>query len=184
MNRKLFRLVLLLGLAAVIMAGALRAVPLFRQKSVQTITSSTLTKAIDIADLSTAEFQYRGIAEVYRDDSRRDIVCRVAYYAVVKAGISMEDVLFDVDPETKVVTAALPEIGLKVSMVDEQSMFVLPSDANVTIDQMLQAGKEDAAREAAESGALQQTARENLESVIRALLLPILKSQGYTLAFQ
>ena len=184
MNKKLFRLVLIIGIAVVLAAGLFRFVLLNSSKNVNIITSSTLTKAIDIADLSTAEFKYRGIAEIYSDESRKNVRCRVCYNAVVKAGINMKDVEFDVDTECKVVMAALPEIGIKVNVIDEQSMSVLPSNTDVAIADMLKYSKEDAEKEATESGELKNVARENLESTIKALLLPILKPQGYTLEFR
>ena len=184
MNKKLFRLVLIIGVTFVLAAGLLRFVLLDSSRNVNVITSSTLTKAIDIADLSTAEFKYRGIAEVYTDENRNRVRCRICYNAVVKAGISMKDVVFDVDTKNKIVTAALPDIGIKVNLIEEQSMAVLPSNTDVGIAEMLKYSKEDAEREATESGELKAVARENLEAVIKALLLPILKYQGYTLVFR
>ena len=41
--------------------------------------------------------------------------------------------------------------------------------------------KEDALKEASESKELYQTAEENLQSAIEALLSPILKNAGYTM---
>lgn len=184
MSKRPFNLVLIIGIAAVIAAGLFRFVLINSSRNVNIITSSTLTKAIDISELSTAEFKYRGIADVYTDDNRTDVRCRICYNAIVKAGIDMNDVAFNVDTKDKVVTAALPEIGIKVNIIDEQSMLVLPSDADVGIEAMLKYSKEDAEKEATESGELKVVARENLEAVIKGLLLPILKPQGYTLVFQ
>ncbi|MBQ9009660.1 MAG: DUF4230 domain-containing protein [Clostridia bacterium] len=146
-------------------------------------TSSSLTDAIDIAELSTAEFRYRGIAEIYKDESRKQVQCRVCYNAVVKAGIDMKNVRFDIDPEQKVVSATLPEIDLKVTIVDEQSMALLPSDADVGIDSMLKCSREDAENEARESEELISTARENLKATIEGLIYPILKADGYALSW-
>ena len=74
-------------------------------------------------------------------------------------------------------------IGIKVNIIDEQSMAVLPSNTDVGIVDMLKYSKEDAENEATSSGELISVARENLEATIKALLLPILKPQGYTLVF-
>lgn len=184
MSKKLFRSVLIIGIAAVIAAGLFRFVLLNSSRNVNIIASSALTKVIDISELSTAEFKYRGIADVYTDDKRIDVRCRICYNAVVKAGIDMKEVGFDVDTENKVVIAALPDIDIKVNIIDEQSMLVLPSDADIGIEDMLKYSKEDAEKEAMESGELKVVARENLEAVIKGLLLPILKPQGYTLVFK
>ena len=145
--------------------------------------SSLLTDAIDIAKLSTAEFRYRGIADIYTDENRTQIRCRVCYNAIVKAGIDMEQVQFDINSKEKVATATLPDIDLKVTIIDEQSMAILPSDADVGIDSMLKYSKEDAENEARESSELIKTAQENLKATIEGLLFPILKAQDYSLVW-
>ena len=183
MNKKLLKLVSIIGIIAVMTAGLVRFVLLNSSRNVNTITSSTLTEAINISELSTAEFKYRGIADVFNDENRTNVRCRVCYNAVVKAGINMKEVRFDVDTKNKVVKASLPDITIKVNIINEQSMAVLPSNADVGINDMLKYSKEDAEKEAMESGELIAVARENLEAIIKGLLLPILKSQGYTLAF-
>ena len=183
MNKKLLKLVSIIGIIAVMTAGLVRFVLLNSSRNVNTITSSTLTEAINISELSTAEFKYRGIADVFTDENRTNVRCRVCYNAVVKAGINMKEVRFDVDTKNKVVKASLPDITIKVNIINEQSMAVLPSNADVGINDMLKYSKEDAEKEAMESGELIAVARENLEAIIKGLLLPILKSQGYTLAF-
>ena len=93
----------------------------------------------------------------------------------------MQNVQFDVDKENKTITAILPDIELKVTVIDQQSMLLLPSDANVGIDDMLKYSKEDAENEARNSKELLETAQSNLKSTIEGLLLPITKAQGYIL---
>lgn len=182
--RRIFTIVMTAGIAAVLLAGLLRFGPvLFGTGNATTVTSSELTKAIDIAELSTAEFKYRGIAEIYTDESRTQVRCRVCYNAVVKAGIDMKDVKLEVDPENKRVTAALPDLKLNVTVIDEQEMALLPSDADVSIGEMLKAAGEDALNEAQQSGELMAAARDNLAKTIEGLLLPVLEAQGFSLAW-
>ena len=183
LTKHLFVCVLCIGIITVALTGLARFGLLNRAGSVKIDTSSLLTDAIDIAELSTAEFRYRGIADIYSDENRTQLRCRVCYNAIVKAGIDMKKVKFDVDPESKVVIATLPEIDLKVTIIDEQSMALLPSDADVGIDSMLRFSKEDAESEARESSELISTAQENLKTTIEGLLFPILKAQGYSLAW-
>ncbi len=182
--RRIFTAVVTVGVLAVILSGLLRFGPvLFGAGNAHTVTSSELTKAIDIAELSTAEFKYRGIAEIYTDESRSQVRCRVCYNAVVKAGIDMKDVKLEVDPENKRVTAALPDLKLNVTVIDEQEMALLPSDADVSIGEMLKAAGEDALSEAQQSGELMAAARDNLAKTIEGLLLPVLEAQGFSLAW-
>ena len=152
--------------------------PLNKTRSVKTSISSTLTEAINIAELSTAEFQYRGIAEEYTNEKKTKVRCRICYSAIVKAGIDMKDVkIIDVDTGENTVTLSLPAIDLKVILVDEETMATLPSNADIGIDTMLKCCKEDAENEARQSTELMDTARENLKAIIEGLAFPILKPQ-------
>jgi hypothetical protein len=152
---------------------------------VKTEISSTLTEAINISDLSTAEFRYRGIAEIYDNAEKTRLRCHVCYSAIVKAGINMKDVtITDVDTENKTISMALPKINLKVTIIDEQSMNTLPSNAKVSFDTMLKCCKDDAEYEAQHSDELFATARENLKAVIEGLTYPLLKSWGYSIVWK
>jgi hypothetical protein len=185
MRRRPFSRVLLAGLALVLAAAAIRFGWIYRTGRETILTSATLKSALDIADLSTAEFQYRGIAEVYEQNRPTVLRCRVCYSATVKAGIDlnrMEDPV--IDHEAKKVILRLPEIQLKAGIVDEDEMRTMPANASVSLPEMRKASLADAENEAKASGELTRTARENLESTIRGWLYPLLKQQGYTLVFE
>ena len=182
-DKRLLAVVLCSGLILIGLALFLRFGPLNNPGTVQIDVSSQLRDAIDIAELSTAEFNYKGIADIYTDESRTQVKCRVCYNAIVKAGIDMQKVEFAVDQENKVITATLPEIELKVTIIDEKSMALLPSNADVGIDSMLKYSKEDAENEAKESTELINTAEKNLKATIEGLSYPILKPQGYSLVW-
>lgn len=70
------------------------------------ITSSQLEKAIDISQLSTAEFVYNGIAEKYDDDKPEKVECYIAYHADVKVGIQMEDAVREANDSKKLYQTA------------------------------------------------------------------------------
>lgn len=180
MINRLFRLVLIVGIIVILLAGSYRFI-LRRRTPASIITSSTLIDAIDIAELSTAEFKYKGIAEVYSDEERTKVKCRLCYNAVVKAGINMDEVGFDIDESDKTIIITLPDIDITVTIVDEQSMAILPSDADVGIPSMLKYSKEDAENEANKSEELIDAARDNLKATIEGLLYPVLKPQGYSI---
>jgi hypothetical protein len=185
MRKRPFSRVLLAGLALVLAAAVIRFGWIYRTGRETILTSATLKSALDIADLSTAEFQYRGIAEVYEQNRPTVLRCRVCYSATVKAGIDlnrMEDPV--IDHEAKKVILRLPEIQLKAGIVDEDEMRTMPANASVSLPEMRKASLADAEKEAKASGELTRTARENLESTIRGWLYPLLKQQGYTLVFE
>lgn len=183
LHKHLFACVLCVGMGVVLLVCTLRFGLFSKPGKVTIDASSLLTDVMDVAELSTAEFRYRGIADIYSDENRTQLRCRVCYNSIVKAGIDMKKIQFDVDPEAKVISASLPDIELKVTITDEQSMALLPSDANVEIDSMIKFSKEDAENEARESQELISTARDNLKATIEGLLFPILKNQGYSLVW-
>jgi len=148
------------------------------------ITSAVLADAVDIAELSTAEFRYRGIADVYKDEEKTDILCHICYSAVVKAGIDMSKVSFDVNYDEKTVAAHLPEIMITTNVVDENSMLVMPDNAKVDLAEMLTWCEQDAEAEALATGELMDAAEENLRTSIEGLLYPILEPKGYGLVWE
>lgn len=148
------------------------------------ITSSQLEKAIDISQLSTAEFVYNGIAEKYDDDKPEKVECYIAYHADVKVGIQMEDVEFEIDEENKTVTPILPEISVNIAALDENEISYIPKNPDIPLKEIIVLCKEDAVREANDSKKLYQTAEENLKAVIEALVSPILEHAGYTMKWQ
>ena len=181
LSKHLFVCVLCIGMILVLLVCMLHFGLFSKPGKVTIDASSLLTDVMDVAELSTAEFRYRGIADIYLDENRTQLSCRVCYNSIVKAGIDMKKIQFNVDPAAKVISASLPDIELKVTITDEQSMALLPADANVEIDSMLKFSKEDAENEARESQELINTARDNLKATIEGLLFPILKNYGYSL---
>lgn len=146
------------------------------------ISSAQLEKAIDISQLSTAEFIYNGVAEKYDEDSDR-IDCYIAYNANVKVGIQMADVTFEIDEEEKTVTPILPEITVTIATLDENELSYIPKNPDVSLKEIIALCKEDAVREANQSEKLYETAEENVRGVIEALLSPILDNAGYTIVW-
>ena len=178
------RIALIISVMLILIACLLQFFVLNKPAKININASSTLMDAIDISDLSTAEFRYKGIAEVYANEEKTKVKCRVCYSAVVKAGIDMKEVQLAIDQDSKTVTAALPAIDLKVTVVDEQSMVTLPADAVIGYNEMLKASREDAENEARQSEELMATAEENLKATIEGLLYPILNPQGYVLKWK
>lgn len=173
-------LILVLGIVA---AAAGLFVPNAVQKITKesVITSSQLEKAVDISELSTAEFIYNGIADKYSDGNLEETECHIAYASTVKVGIALDQITFTIDEEKKTVTPVLPEITVNTVTVDPDSLSFIPQNPDVELKDIMTVCKEDALKEASESKELYQTAEENLQSAIEALLSPILKNAGYTM---
>lgn len=95
----------------------------------------------------------------------------------------MEDVKFDIDKKNKTVKPILPEIKVNIATPDEESFRYIPQNPDMSMKDIITLCKEDAINEANNSELLYQTAEENLQSVIEALLSPILESSGYTIVW-
>lgn len=170
--------------AAVLAACLVLPAVISRIEKEDVITSAQLEKAIDISQLSTAEFVYNGIAEKYNEEHPERVDCYIAYNASVKVGIQMEDVTFEIQEEEKTVTPVLPDITAQIATLDENSLSYIPKNPDVPLKDMLILCKEDAVREAGESEKLYETAEENLKMVMEALLSPVLENAGYSLVWQ
>ena len=143
------------------------------------ITESTLEKAVEVSDLSVAEYNYNGIYEHQKKDSDK-IDYRIKYNAVVKTGINMGDITFTIDEENKTVTPILPELTVNDVIVDTKSLGYMPEDADVEVNEAIKYCKQDVQSEAETSEELKEVAEENLQSVVKALIKPLLDSAGYT----
>lgn len=183
MKKKIVSIVLVVAVVAVA-AGLFvpNAVNKIRKEDV--ITSSQLEKVINISELSTAEFMYNGIATKYSEEDPEKEECNIAYEASVKVGIEMDKVTFTIDEENKTVTPELPEINVNTVTVDPDSLSYIPQNPKIEMKEILELCKKDALDEAGASKELYQTAEENIQSAIEALLSPILKNAEYTIQWQ
>lgn len=179
MKNLLLNIPLILGIILLLFVGLSRVLGVFDKGEETIITSSTLVDAIDISELSTSQFIYNGIAEMFTDEEKKERLCYVRYNAKVKAGIDMKKVEFDVDEENKTVRPILPEIEIKSNTVDEKALSFLPEKVTVELKDVLVCCEEDVEHEAMESQELLDTAEENLQSIIQALIEPIIVPQGY-----
>lgn len=80
-TKLLLRLPFVLGIVILICTFVLKANGAFEEGKTQIITKSTLIDAVDIAELSTAEFTYNGIAEIPKSKNSDKIKCSVRYEA-------------------------------------------------------------------------------------------------------
>lgn len=149
------------------------------------LVESTLVKAVDISELSTANFTYDGIAEYYKnekDEKKGKVKCYIHYRAVVKASADMSEIEFEIDQEKKTVKAKFPEIEVNSNSIDleESTLSFIPDNTTIELKDAIKTCQEDISREAKSSEELFEVARNNLENTVEALLLPIVEGAGYT----
>lgn len=143
------------------------------------LSSAQLEEIVNISKLSSAEYTYNGVAEIR--DANGNVTQRIYYESRVSAGIDMRDIAFDVNSETKTVFPVLPDITIYDPSVDESSFEYMPSNPSMSLTEIISACKNDARNEIESHGQIYQTAKENLESTITALTLPLLEDYGYTI---
>lgn len=174
---------IVLGIAIIIFSISIliRLNAIFSSNRENILTSSSLLDVVDVSELSTAQFTYNGIAEVYKDKEKKEVTCYIRYNSVVKAGINMEDIRFEVDNEEKIVNVFIPQVTITANIVDTKSISFIPENTNINLSDAIKVCENDAEKEANENAELKKIAKENLESTIRALLIPLLQEQGYTI---
>ena len=179
MKKKIIGSVLVLGIVAVA-AGLFvpNAVQKITKESV--ITSSQLEKAVDISELSTAEFIYNGIADKYSDGNLEETECHIAYASTVKVGIALDQITFTIDEEKKTVTPVLPEITVNTVTVDPDSLSFIPQNPDVELKDIMTVCKEDALKEASESKELYQKYYRSQYTFLSSYFRCLLPSQAPT----
>ena len=148
------------------------------------ITSSTLTDTVNVAELSTAQFTYNGIAEIYKDKEKKKVNYYIRYNAKIKAGVDMSEIQWKIDHENRTVKPILPQITINVNTVDEKTLSFIPENATIELNKALAACKEDSKSEALKSTGLLETAKDNLKSIVEGLLYQILTSQNYKIIWE
>ena len=175
---KLQKIIILGVVLAIILAAAFA----WRKNQPVHRFTSQLIEALDIAELSTSEFIYNGIAEVY-DDEDKKVLYSIAYNSTVKVGIKMSDISFEIDEANKTVKPVLPPVAIQTPIVDPASIDYIPNDPKVDLKVSLSACKENTRQEAEQSEKLIHLAEENMKSIIAALLTPVLADAGYHIAW-
>lgn len=183
-KKLLLKAPILLGIVLIVLFGVTRVSGVLDKGTTTTITSSTLTNAIDISELSTAQFTYNGIAEKYKDEKKQNVECHIRYNAKVKAGIDMKDVEFDIDEKNKTVKPILPDIKITSNIADEKTLSFIPEGTSIELKDALLICNDDAKNEALKSQELITSAEENLKSIIEGLLYPIINPQGYKVVWE
>lgn len=145
-----------------------------------TVTASQLEDAIAISNLSTAEFIYNGIATKYKEGTE-ETDYSISYDATCKAGVPMDEITFEIDDTLKIVRPHFPDPVITNISVDINSLSYLPRDPDIDMKEVIQFCENDIREGAEGSEEFKRLAKDNLQDVLEALTMPILKSAGYTI---
>ena len=181
---RIIRLPIVVGVIILIVLIVLKLGGAFREPETTIITEATLIDTVDVAELSTAEFTYNGIADIPETTDPSKVKCRVRYEAKVKASVDMEDIKFEIDDEKKTVKPLLPEITLTPVLEEQAGFSYIPVDAEADLEEVIEACQADVAGEAEKNADLRESAEENLKDIIQALTYPVISAKGYTLVWE
>lgn len=154
----------------------------FKTKEMMIVTSSTLTKMLEAADLSTAEYIYNGVAQAFIQGREEELY--ISYKAVVKYTVDFSQITFDIDEATKTVKPAFPEPTFVVDLLEEEGFKYYPKKADIHMKDVYIICENDVLQAAGDNEALKHVAEENLRNTIKALYEPILSTAGYTLMLE
>lgn len=184
----------ILLIAIIVILLLLGGILLFQSSSQQSTPQIDVTLALEkivkTSDLSTAVFKYGGIVEVHNAKKPKDIDYYISYKASVYAGVDFSEIQFKKDDTEKTIFALLPEVTIKDTVVDPESLdFIFmnkkANDVSVT-STALTACETDIQQECTNENALLEVARLNTENAVRALTEPIIEQlcNGYTLVIE
>lgn len=180
----LFVVVLLLGIF-----GGMQLVT-FKDSKAEVITVSTLSKIVNISELSTYRTEYNGVATSIDQKFPDKVDYYVAYQATVEAGIDFSQTKIAVDSKNKTVVITLPEVTITDATVDPSTLDYIFVDkkaetASVS-EQALKLCEADVAQETKSQDGILKLARQNALNVVEALTRPLVTQSDpdYTLTVQ
>lgn len=156
----------------------------------EVITVSTLSKIINISELSTYRTVYNGVAKSMDEKSPDKVDYYVSYQATVEAGIDFSQTQITVDDEAKTVVITLPTVTVTDTAVDPTTLdyiFVDKKAETATVsEQALKLCEADVAQETVEQTAILTLAQQNARNVVEALTRPLVNQSNpdYTLTVQ
>lgn len=153
-----------------------------RSNRIKTRFASSLIEALSLDELSTSELVYNGIATVNHQDSDKPHYF-ILYNSVLKVGIQMDDINFEVNPAEKSVNILLPEVKILEVVIDPNSIDFIPDSFSADLKTAIVDSKNDAIAKSSDTPELMRTAKENLRSIIEALTLPLIQSEGYKITW-
>ena len=151
------------------------------------ITTSNITKIINIEELSTFSISYKGIATVY-DVSKIEFLTNVKYYvayeATVNVGVDLSEVSVSVNAEEKEVVINLPAVQINNIDVDMNSMdFMFQKgkyDKSGVSREAYAACNDDVYNETSTQKAIFELAHQNAINIISGLVKPVVSQADST----
>ena len=141
---------------------------------------SDLINIKEIANLSVSEFVYNGIAQSLKSNGNIDY--NVLYKSTVKVSVNADKIRYEIDDTNKVITFFFPELTIEKPVIDVDSISFIPEKKDLYMDEIISLCRDDAFGEAKKSQKLIASAKENIQTIVEAWYMPVLR--GYTLEYK
>ena len=178
----LIKIILLLAAIAIVAFIVLKITGIFgsdknQEQRLTTITKSSLTKVLEISNLSTLDFIYNGITDVKNDEG--ELKYHVAYEGTVTAGIDFKKIKIDLDDKNKKITVTIPETYIQDCDVSMPSLkFIFEDDdynTETVTEEAYKACIKDLEEKSAKENDLLELAGENAKKTVEGLIDPWVK---------
>ncbi len=189
-KKKLWQIIIIVIVAVLLIIVAIFIVRQVNKEvsaNAEVITVSTLEKIINVSELSTFTAVYNGIAEVMNEEKPEETDYYVSYEARVDAGIDFEEIVIEVDNESKEIQILTPEVYITDVNVDISSLdFIFYNDkanTSTVTQQAFKACEADVNDESKQQTAIYDLAQQNAINILTALTQPIVEQldADYTL---
>lgn len=187
-KNKIIIIAVAVALVAAIVVAVTVVVPQISKKEEsvpEIVTESSLEKIINVSELSTCTAVYNGIAKVDNPDKPDEVNYYVSYDAKVKAGFDFDKVNVEINDvpgnegKNKNVSIVVPKVHITSINVDISSLdfMFINSSANTSsvTEEAYKACNDDAKNEAESQQAIYDLAKQNAQSVVTALVKPLLE---------
>ena len=175
-KRKIFLLKVLAAVILIICVTILFPKILKKEDGkVTTITQSSLEKVIEVNDLSTLDYTYNAITDVYDEDGET-LKYHVAYEGIVTAGIDITKINVTVNEEEKKISITLPNAVIQNVNVDMGTLaFIFEKnkyETETVSQEAYKASLEDLKKKANKESTLLTMAKDNAAAAMNALIAP------------
>lgn len=146
-----------------------------KSRKPEIITQVNLTQILNVSNLSTVELVYNGITDVQNTKNPDKIDYYVSYESKISAGFDFKKINLTVDNNQKIISVELPAMTTTVN-VDIASLDFIFENKKTNKDTVLQDAYkkciEDATVESSTKSDIYETAKQNAENTIEALIMP------------
>lgn len=149
----------------------------FENKEISISSKSSIEKILEVEELSSLEYSYNSVADVYKDKDKKIIDYYIYYEGSVSLGIDMSKI--KVEERDNKIILTLPEVEVQEVAVDTNSFDYIYKNGKKsegTTADSLKICTEDLKNEVEKDNKLSGISKDNVKSIIKGLIEPLLET--------